>query len=124
MPPNSKYVAGLNEKECWDAWWEHKTLRKAAQALFERGVKNPKTNGPVTHYGVQLAAWRWACKNIDAAKEDFRKDYESRGVAFDEWEEKAFYMSLMRVSKRIYVTQNSLEKWIVENHLEEYRQYI
>lgn len=124
MPPNSKYKVGLNEKECWDLWWELKTLEKVADVLFERGVKNPKSGGKVTGYGAGLAAWRYACKNIPAAKEDFRKDYESRGFTFDEFRENEFYRALMHSAKRIYITQKSLDKFIAQNDLEQYRHYL
>lgn len=124
MPPNSKYTNGLNEKQCWDIWWKYNTLREAAAALAEEGIVNTHTGKPYTHFGVQIAAWRYAMKNIPEAKEDFRRDYEKRGVPFDEYEEKEFYKKLVRAARNIYrVSPSSFEKWLTDNHLEEYRQY-
>lgn len=125
MPPNSKYNYSLNEKQCWDLWWSTGTQRGAAKAMAEAGAINPETGLPYSHMGVGIAAWRYACNNIEAAKEDFRKDYENRGMPFDEYEQKEFYKKLVRAARNIWrKSPNVLEKWLRDNNLEDYRQYI
>lgn len=120
MPPNSQYKYGLNEKQCWDAWWECGTLSKASKLLYDQGITNYRGDGPISVYGLGLAAWRYACKNVEAAKDDFRKDYERRGVPFNDYEETEFYRRLLRAAKRIYVTPRTFDRFVDANGLSGY----
>lgn len=124
MPPNSKDRNALNEKLCWDLWWEKGTLENAVQALTDMGIISGRTGKPVTTWGLEIAAWRYAVRHIDAAKEDFRKDAEKRNVPFDEQEEEKFYLRMMRASRRVFSVDRLREQWIAENNLEKYRKFL
>lgn len=119
MPPNRKYPSENVEKICWDAWWEYGTLEAAAVGLYrDKGIYNHGTGKPLSRFGIELAAWRWAMKNIDAAIGDFRADAEKHKEVFDEHN---FYIRLVRAAKGVYRKSPHLfMKWLEDNKLTEY----
>lgn len=124
MPPSSTQLSYLNEQECWNLWFELGTLKNVQENLFERGIENPVTGKAFSRYAIQIAAWRYACKNVEQAKLDFKADMEKQGFAWNDSAEQNFYARLMKGSKRCIYGRKRMDKFIEENNLEQYRKYI
>jgi len=125
MPPYSKRTSNLAGREelIWKLWFELGTLELISRRLFEMGVNNPKNGKPVSRWGLEIAAWRYACENIAQAKQDFKDSYLGRQVPFDDTAELNFYRRLITGAKAVY-TGKSLERWIANNDLESYRKFL
>jgi len=111
MPIVSKQLMGrlMDEELAFKLWAELGSLEKAAQALYDRGYKNPVKDAPYTVPGVQAAAYRWVLKNPDEAKEIYLK--HGSPLTTEEWEE-----WLVRVATvHLRTSRTRFYGWLDEN---------
>ena len=122
MPPYT--VNDDVSRMIWKMWFlpEYDTLRKLQVKLTEMGIVS-RLKKPYGRFAISRLAWRFACDNIEEAKDDFRKGYATRNVPFDAYAEENFYRKLIAAAVH-YMHGKRLDDWIAKNDLEKYRKYI
>ena len=105
----------LDDKECFDLWNQHRTLKRVQQELMRQGKHGIKSDDkPPTEKTISDAAWRYVLYNPIEAREEM----ERHGIIMDdkEWGE-----TLVRRATYILGTSRGrFEEWVKENDLEKF----
>jgi hypothetical protein len=74
-----------NGKDCFDAWLEAGSLKRAAKLLYKQGVTKANGDGPPIPASIQIAAKRYVLMNPEEAREKFISRGHERMAIDSEW---------------------------------------
>lgn len=111
------------ERESFDAMMKAGTVTSAAELMFIRGFKSPRTGHPYTRMAVYNASIRYMVKNHAEVKDKLFELWKVQGrienVSDDEWE--AF---IVEKAMKYLAGKYAFVKWLEENPWAEKYDYI
>lgn len=113
------YKHDLDDKRCWDMWFELGTLRKVQEKLKDEGMTSLRTGRPFTFQAIYTAAWRWAREYPELAKDQFEKSCLEQGNPFSLVD---FNTMLVRAVRNITWSDARFQAWLEQYDLVEYAQ--